>query len=58
MRGIEGAYEIDFRIMVDDDIRCISARGLGNDSTVYKGHMYGICLDVTGRKQAEKAMAS
>jgi two-component sensor histidine kinase len=53
-RGIEGAYEIDFRIMIGDDIRWISARGLGNDSGMHKGHMYGIFLDVTGRKQAEE----
>ncbi len=53
-RGIEGAYEIDFRIMIGDEIRWISARGLGNDSGMHKGHMYGIFLDVTGRKQAEE----
>lgn len=53
-RGIEGAYEIDFRIMIGDDIRWISARGLGNDSGMHEGHMYGIFLDVTGRKQAEE----
>ncbi|WP_324134632.1 sensor histidine kinase [Bosea sp. (in: a-proteobacteria)] len=53
-RGIEGAYEIDFRIMIGDDIRWISARGLGNDSGLHQGHMYGIFLDVTGRKQAEE----
>ncbi|MCC5611816.1 hypothetical protein LC612_35060 [Nostoc sp. CHAB 5834] len=53
-RGIEGAYEIDFRIMIGDDIRWISARGLGNYSGMHKGHMYGIFLDVTGRKQAEE----
>ena len=53
-RGIEGAYEIDFRIMIGDDIRWISARGLGNDSGMHEGHLYGIFLDVTGRKQAEE----
>ena len=53
-RGIEGAYEIDFRIMIGDDIRWISARGLGNDAGMHKGHMFGIFLDVTGRKQAEE----
>ena len=53
-RGVEGAYEIDFRIMIGDEIRGISARGLGNDSGMHKGHMYGIFLDVTGRKQAEE----
>ncbi len=53
-RGIEGAYEIDFRIMIGDDIRWISSRGLGNDSGMHEGHLYGIFLDVTGRKQAEE----
>ncbi|PZN94212.1 MAG: histidine kinase, partial [Hyphomicrobiales bacterium] len=53
-RGVEGAYEIDFRIMIGDDIRWISARGLGNDSGMHEGNMYGIFLDVTGRKQAEE----
>lgn len=53
-RGIVGAYEIDFRIMVAGDIRWISARGLGDDSALHKGQMFGIFLDVTGRKQAEE----
>ena len=53
-RGIVGPYEIDFRIMVEDEIRWISARGLGNDSGLHKGLMYGVFLDVTGRKQAEE----
>lgn len=53
-RGIIGAYEIDFRIMVEDEIRWISARGLGDDSALHDGQMFGIFLDVTGRKQAEE----
>lgn len=53
-RVIIGAYEIDFRIIVDDDIRWISARGLGNDEGLHKGRMSGLFLDVTGRKQAEE----
>ncbi len=53
-RGIEGAYETDFRIMIGDEIRWISARGLGSDAGMHEGHMYGIFLDVTGRKQAEE----
>jgi len=53
-RGIIGSYEIDFRIMVEDEIRWISARGLGDDSGLYQGQMFGIFLDVTGRKQAEE----
>ncbi|MDP2358294.1 MAG: HWE histidine kinase domain-containing protein [Beijerinckiaceae bacterium] len=53
-RGIVGAYEIDFRILVGEEIRWISARGLGDDSALYEGQMFGIFLDVTGRKQAEE----
>jgi two-component sensor histidine kinase len=49
-----GAYEIDFRILVGEDIHWISARGLGDDSALYDGQMFGIFLDVTGRKQAEE----
>ena len=52
--GIEGSYEIDFRIMIGDEIRWISARGLGSGSKTQEGQMYGIFLDVTGRKQAEE----
>jgi two-component sensor histidine kinase len=53
-RGIVGSYEIDFRIMIGDEIRWISARGLGDDSALHRGQMFGIFLDVTGRKQAEE----
>lgn len=53
-RGIIGAYEIDFRIMVGEDIRWISARGIGDDTALHDGQMFGIFLDVTGRKQAEE----
>lgn len=53
-RGIEGTFEIDFRIMIGDDIRWISARGLGSDEHLHDGQTYGIFLDVTGRKQAEE----
>lgn len=54
-RGITGAYEIDFRVMVGEDIRWISARGLGDDSALHKGQMFGVFLDITGRKQAEES---
>jgi len=53
-RGLVGSYEIDFRILVEDEIRWISARGLGDDSALHEGQMFGIFLDVTGRKQAEE----
>jgi two-component sensor histidine kinase len=53
-RGLIGAYEIDFRILLGEEIRWISARGLGNDEGIHKGRMSGVFLDVTGRKQAEE----
>lgn len=53
-RGLQGAYEIDFRILIGEEIRWISARGLGDDSALHQGQMFGIFLDVTGRKQAEE----
>lgn len=53
-RAIVGAYEIDFRILLDDKVRWISARGLGSDEGMFQGHMGGVFLEVTGRKQAEE----
>lgn len=53
-RSVEGSYEIDFRIMVNDDVRWISARGRGADEGISDGMMFGIFLDVTGRKQAQE----
>jgi len=53
-RGLVGPYEIDFRILIGDEIRWISARGLGNDEGLHLGQMSGVFLDVTGRKQAEE----
>jgi hypothetical protein len=53
-RAIIGSYEIDFRIMVGDEVRWVSARGQGNDAGIVSRIMYGIFIDVTGRKQAEE----
>ena len=53
-RSVAGSYEIDFRIMVGDEVRWISARGQGADEGIVAGVMFGIFLDVTGRKQAEE----
>ena len=53
-RAISGPYEIDFRIMVADQVRWVSARGLGNDVGMVGRVMFGIFIDVTGRKQAEE----
>ncbi|MFC5390199.1 HWE histidine kinase domain-containing protein [Brevundimonas bullata] len=54
-RGIVGPYEIDFRILIEDEVRWISARGRGDDEGIVGDVMYGVFLDVTGRKQAEEA---
>lgn len=53
-RAILGPYEIDFRIMVGDELRWISARGKGDDEGIAERVMFGVFLDVTGRKQAEE----
>lgn len=53
-RTILGGYEIDFRIMIGDELRWISARGQGDDVGMVKRIMFGIFIDVTGRKQAEE----
>jgi two-component sensor histidine kinase len=53
-RAIVGAYEIDFRLIIGDDIRWVSARGIGDDTAALDNIAYGIFLDVTGRKQAEE----
>ncbi len=53
-RALLGAYEIDFRIQVSDEIRWISARGQGNDDGMVGRIMFGVFLDVTQRKQSEE----
>ena len=53
-RGLVGPYEIDFRIIVEGEIRWVSARGQGDDAGIRDGIMSGIFIDVTGRKQAEE----
>lgn len=53
-RGIIGPYEIDFRILVGEELKWISARGQGDDAGMVSRIMFGIFIDVTGRKQAEE----
>ena len=53
-RSVAGSYEIDFRVIVREQIRWISARGQGADAGIVGRRMFGIFLDVTGRKQAEE----
>jgi two-component sensor histidine kinase len=54
-RSVSGDYEIDFRIMLGEDVRWISARGQGADAGIKDKVMFGIFLDVTNRKQAEES---
>jgi two-component sensor histidine kinase len=53
-RAVLGPYETDFRIMVGEEVRWIAARGQGEDVGIVGRTMFGIFLDVTGRKQAEE----
>ena len=53
-REVAGRYEIDFRILHEDDVRWISARGRGDDEGIVGRIMFGVFLDVTGRKLAEE----
>ncbi len=53
-RSVEGPYEIDFRLKLEEEVRWISARGQGGDDGIVERTMFGIFLDVTGRKQAEE----
>jgi two-component sensor histidine kinase len=53
-RSVAGSYEIDFRIMLGEEVRWISARGQGADAGMVDRVMFGIFLDVTHRKQAEE----
>ena len=53
-RAVVGDYETDFRIILGTEIRWISSRGKGEDVGIVGRTMFGIFLDVTGRKQAEE----
>lgn len=54
-RAIFGPYETDFRILIHDEVRWIAARGQGEDEGIVGRTMFGVFLDVTGRKQAEES---
>jgi PAS domain S-box-containing protein len=54
-REMLGAYEIDFRILHDGEVRWVSARGRGDDQGIVGRVMFGVFLDVTERKLAEEA---
>lgn len=53
-RAVLGPYETDFRILIGDEVRWVAARGQGEDVGIIGRTMFGIFLDVTGRKQAEE----
>lgn len=53
-RAMLGPYETDFRILIGDEVRWVAARGQGDDLGIVGRTMFGIFLDVTGRKQAEE----
>jgi two-component sensor histidine kinase len=53
-RSVAGSYEIDFRVILGGEVRWISARGQGADAGIVDRRMFGVFLDVTGRKQAEE----
>ena len=53
-RAILGPYETDFRILIGDEVRWVAARGQGEEIGIVGRTMFGIFLDVTGRKQAEE----
>ena len=54
-RATIGLYEIDFRIIVGDVVRWISARGHGHDAADARKVTFGVFLNVTDRKQAEES---
>ncbi|HVF83158.1 MAG TPA: HWE histidine kinase domain-containing protein [Sphingomicrobium sp.] len=54
-RAVAGFYETDFRIILDDQIKWVSSRGLGADAGIDQRLVFGVFLDVTARKQAEEA---
>lgn len=54
-RDLRGEYELDFRILHDDDVRWVAARGRGDDQGIIDRIMYGVFLDVTARKGAEES---
>lgn len=54
-RSLIGPYETDFRILFENEIRWIAARGQGSDADIVDQLMFGIFIDVTERKQSEEA---
>lgn len=46
---------MEFRILHGEDVRWISARGMGEDQGIVGRVMFGVFLDVSERKFAEEA---
>ncbi|TYB83695.1 sensor histidine kinase [Oceaniovalibus sp. ACAM 378] len=53
-KAVKGAYEIDFRTLLNGDVRWISARGHSADIDIDGQAMTGIFIDISGRKHAEE----
>jgi len=54
-KAVETAYEIDFRTIIDGDVRWISARGNGGEVGIVGRKMTGIFIDISSRKHAEES---
>lgn len=54
-RSVRGPYETDFRILLGEEIRWVSARGKGADEGLQDRCNFGVFIDVTQRKQVEEA---
>lgn len=54
-RMVPGPYEIDFRIVVEHEVRWIACRGHGDETGADDRTMFGVFLDATARKNAEEA---
>jgi len=54
-RAVAGPFELDFRILVGEQLKWVCARGQGDDAGIVERVMVGAFLDVTSRKQAEES---
>ncbi len=54
-REVLGPYETDFRILHDNEVRWVSARGRGEDQGIIGRVLYGVFIDVSIRRRAEEA---
>lgn len=53
-KSVDGDYEIDFRTLLNGDVRWISARGHGGEGHIVAQTMTGIFIDISSRKHAEE----